>query len=700
MSSYTAYLSLTSRLLPLAAALLVIGVAGCGHSGSAPSMILFMSDRDGEWALYTTDANGRGEHRVFRAGGVEPFGKSVGFGEPVVSPDGRKVVVNRRGITVATLATGASKRIGPGDESTAAWSPDAKRLVFAGRDKGLYVADVDGTHKRTLLSSSLISTPAWSPDGRWIAFARQIGYGPTELYAVHPDGSGLRWLSRYTPSANLAWPRNGELAFIGTRGDEERTHLVLVDVDARRVDVMRWRLGGGAGSGEVAWSPDGRRIAYAATNGDEDPSAIYVVDADGSGRRRLTPPRPRQYDESPVWSPDGKRLLFVRTPIGGGAERYVPEVWTMRADGSHQRRLTKAFPDGGDNVEPAWIRGPVHVEPAPRSREVRRGDAVVLKVPFAVDGVSAEGGRAAIAPVGHEAQRDIEPTAPILLWRPGHGERARLVASTCGGVRQLVLARDRLAFNCDHEFLDLLDQSLWIADLRTRVPREVFFGHSGPIANGLYLDYVVGGGRLLAFGSSRVGRRGRTMQRAVWRVDGFDSVALRARPGTGDLVAAAGGRLVTELPDGRVAILRADDGALVRTLSPLRSRSASVFTNPKPPFRLVGRTLLALDRRTLQAYDTASGKLLWERRVPAHAQLEAADGRLVVYTAGSSIHVLSRGSEKVVQTGARPIRSLRGDAERLVHADLTPAGLYYCFSVTDARYPGRVVFVPRRALPR
>ena len=60
--------------------------------------------------------------------------------------------------------------------------------------------------------------------------------------------------------------------------------------------------------------------------------------------------------------------------------------------------------------------------------------------------------------------------------------------------------------------------------------------------------------------------------------------------------------------------------------------------------------------------------------------------------------MLSRGSEKVVQTGARPIHDLRDDVERLVHADLTTAGLYYCFNVPDRRYPGRVVFVPRAAL--
>src|SRR5204862_5762365 len=110
---YTPYLSVASRLFPLVAAVLLVGAAGCGHSASAPSRILFMSDRDGEWALYTISANGGGEHRVFRPGRVDPSGEGTGLGEPLVSPDGRKVVLNRRGITVATLVTGASKRIGP-----------------------------------------------------------------------------------------------------------------------------------------------------------------------------------------------------------------------------------------------------------------------------------------------------------------------------------------------------------------------------------------------------------------------------------------------------------------------------------------------------------------------------------------------------------------------------------------------------------
>lgn len=695
-------LSLSVRLLLLLAALLALGTAGCGHEGSSRWRILFLSDRDGDWALYAMDADGGNEQRVFPAGRVDPFGEGVGFGEPLVSPDGLKVLLARRGLTVAELATGASKRIGAGEESSAAWSPDSKRLAFSGREnKGLYVVELRSGSRRTLLATSQAWTPAWSPDGTWIAFARQVGYGPMQVYVSHPDGTGLRRLTGYVPAGEgrLAWSRDGRLAFIGIRGNEELAHLVVVDVRAPRVAVMPSPLGGGT----VAWSPDGRRIAYAATSGRSDASAIYTIDADGSGRRRLTPSQPPSYDDSPVWSPDGKILLFVRAPLGGGAEREVPEVWTMRSDGSHQHRLTAAYPSGGDNVEPAWIRGAVHTEPAPGSQEVRRGDAVVLHVPFAVNGISAEGARAAIAPVAHQMQRAFEPTPPILLWRPGHGESARLVASACGGVEQLVLARNRLAFDCNQTFFDRIAQSLWVFDLRTRVPREVFFGHGGgPDARGTYLDHIVGGGGLLAFGSERDDARGLALRRTLWRIDRFDSIALHSSSDTGDLVAGGEGHLALELADGRLALLRTN-GALISVLPLARRRSvvlAPFGVDPKPPFLLAGRDLLLLEHGTLEAYDPATGKARWTRRVPQGAQLEGADARLVVYTAGSAIHILSNRHENVVRTGAQPLRAFRDDVQRPVHAALTADGLYYCFNVADRRYPGRVVFVPRAALPR
>ena len=40
--------------------------------------------------------------------------------------------------------------------------------------------------------------------------------------------------------------------------------------------------------------------------------------------------------------------------------------------GDPRNELTAAYPDGADNLEPAWIRGAVHTQPVPRPREVYR----------------------------------------------------------------------------------------------------------------------------------------------------------------------------------------------------------------------------------------------------------------------------------------------------------------------------------------
>ena len=58
-----------------------------------------------------------------------------------------------------------------------------------------------------------------------------------------------------------------------------------------------------------AWSPDGRKIAFVSDR--DGNSEIYVMNADGSGQRRLT--RNPAYDADPAWSPDGRTIAFVTT---------------------------------------------------------------------------------------------------------------------------------------------------------------------------------------------------------------------------------------------------------------------------------------------------------------------------------------------------------------------------------------------------
>ena len=680
-------------LLASVIAAVVALAAGCSSGDRSTRPILFMSDRDGEWALYAMDADGRSQHRVMDAGRVEPFGSGIGFGEPAVSPDGRKVALARHGVTVANLATGATRRLAAGEEASVGWSPDSKRVAFSGpQGEGLYVADVDSGRVHALRRTWTTWTPTWSPDAKWIAFVRQIGYEPTDVVIVHPDGSELIPLTDYSPTADsrLTWSRDGKLAFIGAHGDED-ARLVVVDVPTGRVKVLR----SGLSDGTVAWSPDGGTIAYAATTTRSETTAIYTVRADRTGRRRLTPSDQLPFFQAPVWSADGKSLLFVLTPVGGGPESGLPQIWTMRSDGTQKRRLTRAFPDGGRNVEPTFVRGPVHAEPAAQAEELQRGNSVMLRVPFPVDGIAADGGRAAIAPA-HETQDGDEPTPPILAWRPAEDAPVRVLASGCGSVDQLVLSGDRLAFDCSYEFVDLVAQSVWVADLRTRVPREVFLGHAGN-TGGLYLDHVVGSGGMVAFGTHSEDARAAVRRRTLWRIYGFDSVALDAGRNTGNVVAANGRYVAVELAGDRIAVLT-PSGTLVRTLAVPRPRPTSFALDQESPYLLAGRELLVIERRSLRAFDTKSGKPRWQRRVPPGAQLEAAADGLVVYTTGSDIHLVSRGDDRTVHTGAVRLRRLRFDVQRIVHAAVDKNGLYYCFNVRDDRYPGRVVFVPWSAL--
>jgi TolB protein len=93
--------------------------------------------------------------------------------------------------------------------------------------------------------------------------------------------------------------------------------------------------------GQPTWSPDGTRIAFK-SNGN-----IYVMNADGSAQKRLTrAPSTGRGDEYPAWSPDGSRIAFARSRVGGLAEIYVIHI-----DGSGLKRLTHT---SELSLSPAW----------------------------------------------------------------------------------------------------------------------------------------------------------------------------------------------------------------------------------------------------------------------------------------------------------------------------------------------------------
>lgn len=107
-------------------------------------------------------------------------------------------------------------------------------------------------------------------------------------------------------------------------------------------------------SGEPTWSPDGRLVAFSGGDEPNNPPAncidadgcrpeIWVMRANGSHKRLLTGHDPAQYTDSPSWSPDGRRIVFVRDPGFPSQELAVVSLRTGR-----ERAL------GASGEHPAW----------------------------------------------------------------------------------------------------------------------------------------------------------------------------------------------------------------------------------------------------------------------------------------------------------------------------------------------------------
>jgi Tol biopolymer transport system component len=126
-------------------------------------------------------------------------------------------------------------------------------------------------------------------------------------------------------------PRNGLIAFWSDLGPAVVFVMEPDGTGRRRLTSSNVRSKG------AAWSPDGKHAAlYGAIAADSDNFDIFVVDADGSHRRRLTSDPAREVQ--PAWSPDGRRIAYVRDD----------DIWIMDSDGGDQHL---AIRNGG---EPSW----------------------------------------------------------------------------------------------------------------------------------------------------------------------------------------------------------------------------------------------------------------------------------------------------------------------------------------------------------
>jgi Tol biopolymer transport system component len=148
------------------------------------------------------------------------------------------------------------------------------------------------------------------------------------------------------------------VAFTGgsTRGPEDRASIYVVRADGSRLRAVTHNTARG-GDFSPAWSPDGKRIAFARSTNAWRSYEIWVVGANGKGLRRLT--RAAGINEHPTWSPDGRWIAFSRLVLGRPG-CYGPDLYVVGADGRGLRAVVRSpvaareSDRGGGVSTPAW----------------------------------------------------------------------------------------------------------------------------------------------------------------------------------------------------------------------------------------------------------------------------------------------------------------------------------------------------------
>ncbi len=274
---------------------------GGGISGVAESKIYFVSDRTGHKEIWQMDYDGANQKQLTRLGAIAL--------SPRVSPDGTRV------------AFSASTRDG---FQLMMYSLDLGRMVTFPRFGGTNIS------------------PAWSPDGTRIAFSSSRN-GDPEIYVADSTGANLRRVTAYRgPDVSPVFNAKTGAQMAWVSGRSGLPQIYIMDADGANPQPVTDQ--GYAVS--PSWSPNGQLLTFSWIRhyGPGAPGAqdIYLMDI--ASRRFVQLTHDAGRNDFPSWSPDGRHIVFQSNRSG------TDQIWTMLADGSQQRQLTRS----GRNTQPNW----------------------------------------------------------------------------------------------------------------------------------------------------------------------------------------------------------------------------------------------------------------------------------------------------------------------------------------------------------
>ena len=238
-----------------------------------------------------------------------------------VAGNGLLALTSGGDIMTVDPVTGAVRTIvaGPGIDSSPIFSPNGQRVQFLRlHDTGgkeaydIVVANADGSNPMVVSDKPMPGEGGdllWSPDSRFV-----YNMTPAGLDRYDSDRVEVKHVLAVPTGIDFQPPDGARILF--SRETTPDAGLYLMDADGSNVTPLikaEISIDAGPGIGEWQFSPDGTKVVYGqhlAT--DPRQYRIHIVNADGSGARQLSLEPGPWYEGQLAWSPDGTRIAFNR----------------------------------------------------------------------------------------------------------------------------------------------------------------------------------------------------------------------------------------------------------------------------------------------------------------------------------------------------------------------------------------------------
>lgn len=335
--------------------------------------VAFVSNRDGNMEIYIMNRDGGDVRRLTNSPAWESF--------PAFSPDGTQLAYNsdrdheRNNVYIQDLDGSGRERGLPRGEwrnytGSGFWSPDGTRIAYSsdrGEREELFFRDAELEKPREILADSGadLTMPYLTRDGKKLMYVAKMAKDKYEIRVQDRTSRKINVVRTLREPTRLSATTDGSTIIFHEKVDNN-TEVCAVDADGGSFRTLT-NSNGYDGTADI--SPDGSKIVFATNRRGRNVLELFVMNADGSDPRLVPNNNSIGTSISPIWTLDGRRIVFANDHDGGGNGNF--ELFMIDEAGGDAKRLfnNPRAADDEPTISPSddrfvfqsWSRGNVEI---------------------------------------------------------------------------------------------------------------------------------------------------------------------------------------------------------------------------------------------------------------------------------------------------------------------------------------------------